>query len=101
MKRSFLFWLAAIVIMFAAVVFQRATGPTYPKKVKLEVDTISVTLKLPRSHEIDKVVQIELPALSWEWTAKLYHRPYPVDTAWTEEPPFWPEGDKLDRKSVV
>lgn len=95
MKRSFLFWLAAIVIMFAAVVFQRATGPTYPKKVKLEVDTISVTLKLPRSHEIDKVVQIELPALSWEWTAKLYHRPYPVDTAWTEEPPFWPEGDKF------
>ena len=95
MKKSILFWLAAIIIMFAAVVFQRATGPTYPKKVQLEVDTLNVKFKLPRSHEIDKAVQIELPALSWEWTAKLYHRPYPVDTAFTEEPPFWPEGDKF------
>lgn len=95
MKRSIWFWLAAILITFAAIIFQRQTGPTYPKKVQFDVDTVQVNMKLPRSFEINKPLQIELPALSWEWTARLYHKPYPLDTAWTVEPPFWPEGDKL------
>lgn len=95
MKRTIWFWLAAVLITFVAIVFQRQTGPTYPKKVEFIVDTVEVNLKLPRSFEINKPVQIDLPALSWEWTARLYHKPYPLDTAWTVEPPFWPEGDKL------
>lgn len=95
MKRSIWFWLAAIFITLVAIIFQRQTGPTYPKKVQFDVDTVQVNIKLPRSYEINKSLQIELPALSWEWTARLYHRPYPLDTAWTVEPPFWPEGDKL------
>lgn len=93
MKRTFWFWLAALLITFAAIVFQRQTGPTYPKKVSLQVDdTTFVELKLPRSNFINEEVRFELPSLSWDWTARLYHRPYPADTAWVLNPPFWPEG---------
>lgn len=93
MKKTIWFWTAALLLTFAAIIFQRQTGPTYPKKVEFDIDTVTVNLKLPRSHEVDQSLQIELPSLSWEWTARLYHRPYPKDTAWTVEPPFWPEGD--------
>jgi len=94
-QRTIWFWMAAIAITLAAIFFQRKTGPTYPKKVDFVVDTVDVTVKLPRSHEVDKPLQISIPALPWEYTAKLYHRPYPLDTTWTEEPPFWPEEGKF------
>ncbi len=94
-QRTIWFWLAAVAITLAAIIFQRKTGPTYPQKVDFVVDTVDVTVELPRSHEVDKPLQISIPALPWEYTAKLYHRPYPLDTTWTEEPPFWPEEGKF------
>ena len=93
MKRTILFWLVAIVITLAAIVLQRKTGPTYPKSVSFEVDTFSVNLTLPRSYEIDKQARIEIPPLSWDWTVRIYHRPYPSNESWSEEAPFWPEED--------
>jgi hypothetical protein len=92
MKKTIWFWVAAILLMFVSVVFQRQTGPTYPLKANFEVDTLSVMLKLPRSYEVDKDLQIEIPALSWEWSARLYYRPYPTDVTYLEVP-FWPEGE--------
>ena len=94
-QRTIWFWLAAVAITLAAIIFQRKTGPTYPQKVDFVVDTVDVKVELPRSHEVDKPLQISIPALPWEYTAKLYHRPYPLDTTWTEEPPFWPEEGKF------
>jgi hypothetical protein len=91
MKRTIWFWIAAIMLMFAAVVFQRQTGPTYPLKANFEVDNATVNLKLPRSYEVGKPLQLELPALSWEWSARLYYRPYPTDVPYLDVS-FWPEG---------
>ncbi len=93
MKRVW-FWLIAIAITLLAIVFQRQTGPTYPQKVSFEVDTITSVLKLPRSATIDKEVQIAIPALPWEYTAKMFHRPYPSDGEWTEEL-MWPQEDQF------
>lgn len=95
MKRTVWFWLIAIVITLAAIVFQRQSGPTYPKKIDFSVDTVAATLKLPRSSEVGGQLQIAIPALPWEYTAKLHHRPYPSNSEWTVEPPFWPENDKF------
>jgi hypothetical protein len=94
MKRNIWFWLAAVLITFAAVIFQRKTGPTYPKRVNIEIDTVSLSMKLPRSHEIDSVLTVTIPGLSWEWTARLFHRPYPTDADWSVDP-FFPEGDEF------
>ena len=96
MNRTIWFWLAAIVLTLAAVVFQRQTGPTYPKTVSVQLDdTSSFEVTLPRSSNINHEVGITIPELSWDWTARLYYRPYPVDTAWTLNPPFWPEDGVL------
>ncbi|MDD2197507.1 MAG: hypothetical protein PHW91_10025 [Bacteroidales bacterium] len=95
MKRTVWFWLIAIVITLASVVFQRQSGPTYPKKIDFNVDTVTATLKLPRSSEVGSQLQIAIPILPWEYTAKLHHRPYPSNSDWTVEPSFWPEEDKF------
>jgi hypothetical protein len=92
MKKTFWFWIAATILMLAAVVFQRQTGPTYPLKVNFLIDTVQVKLKLPRSYEVGKSLQIELPSLPWEWSARLHYRPYPTDMSYLEVS-FWPDSD--------
>lgn len=92
MKKSFLFWLIAIGVTFLAIIFQRQTGPTYPKKVSFQIDTLTHNFQLPRSSNIDKEVEVSIPALPWEYTAKLYYRPFPSNEEW-EENLLWPEGD--------
>ncbi|HCV15901.1 MAG TPA: hypothetical protein DF637_06180, partial [Rikenellaceae bacterium] len=49
--KNFLFWFAAIVITLSAVVYQRVTGPTNPKRVSFEFDGTSYKSKLTRSLE--------------------------------------------------
>ncbi|MDY0199871.1 MAG: hypothetical protein RBR40_02665 [Tenuifilaceae bacterium] len=96
MKRVLYLWIAAVIITGSAFVFQRYTGPTYPKKVSVQIDdTTTLGLTLPRSGNVNEEVRIEMPPISWDWSARLYHRPYPTDTEWVLNPPFWPEGDKF------
>ena len=49
--KNFLFWFAAIVITLSAVVYQRVTGPTNPKRVSFEFDGTTYKTKLTRSLE--------------------------------------------------
>ena len=59
-------WILAVVITLSAVIYQRMTGPTYPKRVKIELDGIEYNLKLLRSHGGTTDAPIELnidPAL--------------------------------------
>ena len=100
MKKTVWLWVAAVIITLAAIVFQRKTGPTYPKKVQMQLDTVAVELKLPRSHNTDSVLSIAIPMLSWDWTARLYHRPYPTQTDWLVEP-FSPKGNSLSHISPL
>lgn len=86
MKRIVWFWIAAIIITLASIVFQRLTGPTYPKKVKVELDSIVETVKLPRSSEVGVEVDIAIPTIPWDWTPTLYYRPYPTSKSWLTVP---------------
>lgn len=92
MKRTVFLWIAAVLITGSAFVLQRYTGPTYPKKVEIQLDdTTNLSLILPRSGNINEEVKVTMPPISWDWSARLYHRPYPTDAEWTLNPPFWPE----------
>lgn len=51
--KNFAFWIAAILITLSAVVYQRMTGPTNPKRVEFETDGIIYKTKLSRSLETD------------------------------------------------
>jgi hypothetical protein len=44
------YWILAVLITFSAIIYQRKTGPTYDKKVKITIDNQEYRFKLIRSH---------------------------------------------------
>lgn len=96
----------AIVVTLLAVVYQRATGPTYPKKVDIGIEN-QVQIKLPRSQGGEINAAVELPKMTDEMTASLTYKRYPTKDEWTTvtlkdmgnrllaELPFQPPAGKL------
>lgn len=81
--KKVLFWTIAILITFGAIVYQRATGPTYDKKVNITIDGEEYRLKLTRSHggETDCPVVLHIP--DRQVTGELHFRMYPTSNEWT------------------
>lgn len=50
MKRTIIFWILALLITLGSVVYQRATGPTYPIKGKINLENKEIKYSLHRSH---------------------------------------------------
>jgi len=74
----------AIVITLLAVIYQRTTGPTYPKRVKLLMsNNEEVTIKLPRSHGGETNAPIEIPKLNATMSGTVTFKRYPTDDPWT------------------
>jgi len=86
MKSTTWLWVAAVAITLTAVIFQRQTGPTYPKKVSINLDDKEIQMKLLRSHDVDSTLVIIIPGLSYEWSANLYYRKYPTNEEWSMMP---------------
>ena len=84
--KKFFYWLLAVVITLALSIFQRMTGPTYPKKVTVELHGESSQVKLPRSGvQHDEIVVLN---------------GFPSDTSWKDGElqaalPVQPVGGKL------
>lgn len=70
-------WIVAIAITLTAAVYQRLTGPTYPKRVNVEIGNKAYKLKLLRSHggttDAPVVLHIDNPDVS----AVLHFKYYP------------------------
>ncbi len=49
--KKILFWFLAIIITIIAVIYQRLTGPTNPKRVKFSIENIDYRAKFPRTSE--------------------------------------------------
>ncbi len=79
--KKVLFWILAVVISLAAMVYQRMTGPTYPKDYTVVLDGIEYAFELPRSHggTEDCPVELELP-LPFE--GSIIWRMYPTEMDW-------------------
>jgi len=59
MKKS-VCWILAIIITLALSIYQRMTGPTYPKKVTIELNGEQYKVKLPRSGvQHDEIVTLK------------------------------------------
>jgi hypothetical protein len=105
MKKS-VYWIFAIVITLALSIYQRMTGPTYPKKVTIELRGESYQIKLPRSGvQQDEI--LKLPELTGPVPMSLHYRQYPTtndfttvdfqlkDGAWQAALPVQPVAGKL------
>ncbi|MFO7933570.1 MAG: hypothetical protein R6U78_05760 [Bacteroidales bacterium] len=81
MKKKVLFWILAVVISLGTMVYQRLTGPTYPKDYTITLDGETYGFELPRSHggEGDAPVEIGLPA---EFEGRIIYRRFPTDKPW-------------------
>ena len=80
--QKFLFWTIALIITVAAAMYQRTTGPTYPKRVKTVVDGTEYSLSLKRSQTNTRpcMIKLELPA---EVRGELYYKKFRIDEEWT------------------
>ena len=81
MRKSFC-WLVAVVITLVLSIYQRMTGPTYPKKVIVELNRGSYKVKLPRSGvQHDEIILLkDIPS---DTKAQLHYSRYPTTNDYT------------------
>ena len=78
MKRVIL-WTVAVIITLSAAIFQRQTGPTYPKKADVTVNGETYRIKLVRSLGLDERPVIRMAIYDETVTARLYQKRFKTD----------------------
>ena len=81
--KKVLLWVLAVIISLGTMVYQRMTGPTYPKDYEITYAEESYKFELPRSHggESDCPVVLDLPA---SFEGKIIWRKFPTEQPWSE-----------------
>lgn len=105
MKKS-VYWLLAIVITLVLSIYQRMTGPTYPKRLTVELNGEHYKIKLPRSGvQHDEIVTLK--GIPSDVNSQIHYRRYPTtndyttadfvwkDSAWQAALPVQPVAGKL------
>jgi len=77
------YWVLAVLITFAAIIYQRKTGPTYDKKIKLTIDNQEYKFKLIRSHGGTTDCKLELLMPDRNVAGILTYKKYPTNDEWT------------------
>ncbi|OQY04067.1 MAG: hypothetical protein B6I20_03765 [Bacteroidetes bacterium 4572_117] len=75
--KKFILWVVAVTITLGAAVYQRLTGPTHPKRVKVELADKTYNVKLFRSHGGTEDAPIELAIDNQQVTAELCYKFFP------------------------
>ena len=78
MKKTLL-WILTVLITLSAAYYQRKTGPTYPKQVKVTLNDTVYKLKFVRSIALDARSAVELKINDPSIKAKLYFKRLNVD----------------------
>jgi hypothetical protein len=77
------YWVLAVLITFTAIIYQRKTGPTYDKKVKVTINNQEYRFKLIRSHGGTTDCKIELTVPDQSIGGFLTYKMYPTNDEWT------------------
>ncbi len=77
--KKFLLWTLAFIITVSAAIYQRHTGPTYPKKVEITVNGQAQNLKLVRSLALDERPEVKLNLTDTTIKAKLFFKRFRSD----------------------
>lgn len=78
------YWVLAIIITFGAVIYQRKTGPTYDKKVKVNIENKEYNFKLVRSHGGTDDCTIELNIPDENISGLIEYKKFPSKSEWTK-----------------
>lgn len=82
MKKALL-WTVAVIITLSAAIFQRQTGPTYPKRTDITVNGEAYPVKLVRSLGLDERPSVIMAIYDESVTAKLYYKRFKTDDEYT------------------
>lgn len=83
MKKKIIWgWILAVLITLGAAVYQRLSGPTYPKRGQIELQEKAYSYRLPRSHSSNSDCEVKIPVTDPAVSAVLIFRKYPTRDAW-------------------
>jgi hypothetical protein len=75
----------AVIITIAAVLYQRLTGPTYPKRLSItNSKNEEFKIRLPRSHGGESNAEVELVKFEEDLKAYLNFKRYPTSDEWAK-----------------
>jgi len=77
--KKFILWSLAFIITVAAAIYQRHTGPTYPKELNIILNEHPFKLKLVRSLALDERPEVKLGVEDTTVRAKLFYKRYRSD----------------------
>ena len=81
--RPIFFWILAVIITLSASIYQRRTGPTYEKRVEINIDSTDYKFELLRSFGGEEDCKIELIIPETEIRGILEYRKFPTNDDWT------------------
>ena len=93
MKKTII-WIIAIIITLASAIYQRKTGPTYPKNIEINLLNTDINFKLPRSNDTGEDCLVEIPVTDTSVHGVLYYKRFPLNEAYTSVN-FIQQDDKL------
>ncbi len=79
-------WFVAIIITIGAALYQRTTGPTYPKKMDLKVNDSIYDIKLIRSLDLSERSQVKLKISDTTVKATLWFKRFKSDEDYQMSP---------------
>ncbi len=74
--KKFMLWFLSFVITLCAAYYQRKTGPTYPREIRVAVNDSEYTIKLVRSLGLDERPEVKLAIPDSTVKAKLFYKRY-------------------------
>lgn len=77
--KKLILWCLAFVITVGAAIYQRHTGPTYPKEVDITLNNKQYELKLVRSLALDEKSEVKLNIADSTIKAKIFFKRYKSD----------------------
>ena len=84
--RNVLLWTLAVLMMLVSVVYQRRTGPTYPKRGSVTVAGQEYDYRLIRSEYTHIDAHVVLPDLGDAAAVTLFYKRYKTDDPWSSKP---------------
>ena len=81
--RNVLLWTLAVLMMLCAVIYQRRTGPTYPKRGELALGGQEYDYRLIRSEYSHVDARVAIPDLGEGVVSSLHYRRYKTQDAFT------------------
>lgn len=84
--KSILLWILSFILMAAAAIYQRMTGPTYPERGKTEIAGETIKYKLIRTWEGSTDAEITIEVENKNIEGKYRFKRYKSYDRWSEKP---------------